>query len=82
MPEPFPVVTITSAGPAKPAGVVAVQLVVLAHKTLVAKAPPKVKVVPPVVLKLEPAIMTFVPPKVEPLFGVMPVMAGRSGVIG
>ena len=56
-------VTTTSTAPAVPAGVVAVQVVTLLQVTLVAPAPPKVKLVPPVVLKFVPVIVRTVPPR-------------------
>ncbi len=58
-------VTSTLAGPAVPAGVVAVIVVALVTTTLVAALPPIVTEVAPV--NPVPVIVTLVPPSVVPL---------------
>src|SRR5262249_48557769 len=70
------VVTRTFPAPAACAGVVAVSCVLLTNVTLVAAVPPNVTVAP--VTKFVPAIVTAVPPDVEPLFGVTLVTPGAG----
>ena len=60
-------VTVTVTAPALPAGVLAVMVVLFTTTTLVAAAPPNVTVAP--AAKFVPAIVTAVPPDVDPLFG-------------
>jgi hypothetical protein len=60
-------VTVTVAVPALPVGVVAVICVPLTTTTFVAAALPNVTVAP--AAKFVPAIVTAVPPAVEPVFG-------------
>jgi hypothetical protein len=81
VPVPAEVVATTVTGPAAWAGVVAVQLIVVVHETLVAAVPPKVKVVPPTTKSL-PAMVTGVPPAVGPLFGeTMTTVGGIAGAL-
>ena len=62
-----------------PAGLVAVQLVVLAQDTPVAGVAAKATVVAPeVVLNPVPLMVTAVPPAVGPLVGAMPVTVGAG----
>ncbi len=68
-------VTTTLTGPAGLAGVVAVIVVVVTPVT-VAATPPNVTVTPG--WKFFPAIVTAVPPRVEPLFSVTDVMVGGA----
>ena len=71
-------ITVTSTSPL-PAGLVAVQVVV-AQLTPVAGTPPKAtRVVPAVVLKFVPLIVTTVPPAAGPLVGLIPVTVGTGG---
>lgn len=72
--EPPGVVTTTLAEPALPAGVVAVMLVALTTVKEVAAAPPMVTPVAPV--KFVPVMVTFVPPEVGPLDGLIDVTVG------
>jgi hypothetical protein len=67
-------VTVTATGPALPAGVVAVMLVLLTTAMLVATVDPNFTVAP--AAKLVPAIATAVPPAVVPLFGDTLVTVG------
>jgi len=60
-------VTVTVTAPALPAGVVAVMVVLFTTTTFVAAVPPNVTVAP--AAKFVPAIVTAVPPPVDPLFG-------------
>jgi len=61
-------VTMTLMEPAAWEGVVAVQVVVLLHVTLVAAFPPKVKLVLPLVPKLVPVMVAMmVPPLIDPV---------------
>ena len=69
-----PLVTVTVTGPAVPAGVVAVMLVLLTTVTFVAAVLPKVTVAPEA--KLVPVMVTEVPPAVEPLLGLTLVTVG------
>src|SRR5581483_11601841 len=64
--------TVTSTVPV-PAGLTAMQLVLLAQTTRVAAAGPKLTVVRPVVSNAVPVIMTVLPPPVGPLAGEIPV---------
>ena len=73
---PFVLLTRTLAGPAVPAGVVAVKLVALTGVRPVAAAPPMVTSLGPIPMKLSPVIVTMVPPKVEPVAGEMDVIFG------
>ena len=73
---PPDVVTKTLAVPAVPTGVVQLMLVALKTVMLVALAPPMVTAVAPV--KLEPVIVTLVPPTVGPLDGAMAVTVGGA----
>ena len=69
-------VTVTSTTPL-PAGLVALQLVVLAQLTpLAAVAPKRTVVAPAVVLKPVPVIVTIVPPAAGPLVGVTALTMG------
>ena len=72
------VVTRTLAGPAAPAGVVAVMVVALTTLTLVAAVPPIVTAVAPV--RFMPVMLTDVPPAVGPVFGVIDVTVGAAAV--
>ena len=66
--EPPGVVTLTGADPALPGGVVTViEVAVLVPVLIVADAPPKVTAA---LLRLEPEIVTVVPPPVDPLAGL------------
>jgi hypothetical protein len=67
-------VTVTVTAPALPAGVVAVICVPLTTTTLVAEAAPNVTVAP--AAKFVPAIVTAVPPAVDPLFGLTLLTVG------
>ena len=69
-------ITVTEAAPALPAGVVAVMLVLFTTTTLVAAALPNVTVAP--AAKFVPAIVTAVPPAVEPLLGLTLLTAGGA----
>jgi hypothetical protein len=72
-------VTVTVTAPALPAGVVAVMLVLLTTTTLVAAVPPNLTVAP--AAKFVPAIVTAVPPDVEPVFGdTLLTVGGRAYV--
>jgi len=74
-------VTVTSTGPT-PAGLVALQVVVLAQLTAVPAAGPKRTAVPPeAVLKLVPLIVTTVPPAAGPLVGLIPLTVGGGGAV-
>jgi hypothetical protein len=73
---PPAVVTSTLAVPAEPAGVMAVIEVELATTTLVAAVPPMVTPVAPV--KLDPVMVTEVPPAVVPELGLIPVTVGAG----
>ncbi len=74
-----PTVTVTSTVP-EPAGLVALQLVVLAQLTPVAAVAPKRAVVAPaVVLKPVPLMVTTVPPAAGPLVGLIAVTVGAEG---
>jgi hypothetical protein len=73
---PPAVVTKTLAGPAVPAGVVAVIEVALTIDTLAAAAPPILTPVAPV--KFVPVIVTDVPPAVVPDDGLTPVTVGAE----
>jgi len=68
--------TVTVTGPALPAGVVAVIVVLFTTVTLVAAALPKVTVAPET--KLVPVIVTEVPPLVDPVFGLTLVTVGAG----
>ena len=71
-------VTVTSTTPL-PAGLVALQLVVLAQLTpLAAVAPKRTVVAPAVVLKPVPVIVTTVPPPAGPLVGVIALTVGAG----
>ena len=70
----LPTVTVTSTPPV-PAGLVAEQLVVELHVTLVAELAPNFTVVAPG-LKFVPVIATTVPPLAGPLAGLMLVTVG------
>jgi hypothetical protein len=72
---PQVVVTTRSAEPAAPAGVVAVIVVALTTTMFVADTPRKVTVAGAV--KNVPVIVTFVPPAVDPVFGVTDVTVGK-----
>ena len=76
VPVPPGVVTDTFAGPAAPAGVVAVTEVALTTLTFVAATPPICTVVP--VTNPVPVIVTFVLPAVGPWLGVMTVTVGAA----
>jgi hypothetical protein len=66
----FPPTAAVTSGEPMPAGLTAVQVVVLEQETLVAVAVPNFTVVAPAtVLKLVPVIVTVVPPVVTPSFG-------------
>jgi hypothetical protein len=67
-------VTVTVTGPEAPAGVVAVMDVALATTTLVAAVEPNFTVAP--AAKFVPAMVTAVPPAVEPVFGDTLVTVG------
>ena len=72
-------VTVTSTVPL-PAGLVALQLVVLAQLTPVAAVLPKRAVVAPaVVLNPVPVIVTTVPPADGPFVGLIEVIVGSGG---
>jgi hypothetical protein len=72
-------VTLTFTTPL-PAGLVAVQLLVLAQLTPVAAvAPKRTLVAPAVVLKPLPASVTSVPPVLGPLAGLTLVTVGAAG---
>jgi hypothetical protein len=64
---PAGLVMATATEPAACAGVVAVRWLELTRETLVAELPPKVTVAP--LAKLEPVMVTTVPPAVPPEFG-------------
>lgn len=67
-------VTTTSELPALPSGVLPVRDVLLGTVTLIRAAPPIVTLV--LLPKLEPVIVTAVPPLLVPEFGVMDVITG------
>ena len=69
-------VTVTVTAPALPDGVVAVICVPLTTTTLVAAAAPSVTVAP--AAKFVPAIVTAVPPAVDPLFGATLLTVGAT----
>ena len=71
---PAGVVTMTLAGPAAPAGTVAVMVVAFTIAKLVAATPPKVMLVAPV--NVVPVMVTTVPPAVEPELGLTEVTVG------
>jgi hypothetical protein len=73
---PFGFVTTTLTAPAALAGVTAVSCVEFTKVTDVALVPPKVTVAPET--KLEPVIVTEVPPVVGPDTGEMPVISGAA----
>jgi len=60
--------------PAAPAGVLAVMLPLLTTATLLAFEPPNSTVAP--LRKLEPEMVTAVPPAAGPVFGLTPVAMG------
>lgn len=71
-----PTVTVTSTGPAAPAGEVALHEVVNAQVTPVAAASPKSTVVAPAVVENpDPVMVTGVPPAGGPLVGLTDVTA-------
>ncbi len=73
-------VTVTVTGPEPCVGVVAVIVVLLTTTTSVAAAPPNVTVAS--AANPVPVIVTAVPPAVEPLFGVTPlVVTGPAATI-
>jgi hypothetical protein len=76
--NPFVLVTVTLTAPAACAGVVAVIVVLLVTKTLVAGTPPIISVAP--VVKPLPLIVTEVPPAVVPEFGVILLTFGVGEV--
>jgi len=65
---------VTVTAPAAWAGVVAVMVVLFTTTTFVAAVPPNVTVAP--VAKFVPAIVTAVPPEIDPVFGVTLVTVG------
>jgi hypothetical protein len=65
---------VTVTAPALPAGVVAVIVVLFTTTTFVAAALPNVTVAPEA--KFVPAIVTEVPPAVDPVFGLTLVTVG------
>jgi hypothetical protein len=67
-------VTVTPTGPALPAGVVAVMLVLLTTATLVAAVDPNFTVAPDT--KFVPEIVTELPPAVDPVLGDTLVTVG------
>ena len=71
---PPAVVTVTSTGPEAPAGAVAVTSVADTAVTLVAATVPNVTPVAPV--RLVPVMVTWVPPVVGPVVGLIEVTAG------
>ena len=71
---PAGVVTVTSTVPAAPAGALAVIVVELPTKTLVALLAPNFTLEAPV--RFVPVSVTAVPPVVGPLFGLTPVTVG------
>ena len=71
-----PTVTTTSTIP-EPAGLVAVQAVVLLQETFAAGFAPKLTEVPDV-LKFVPLMVTTVPPAVVPEVGLSPVTVGTG----
>ena len=73
--NPPGLVTVTVTGPALPAGVDAVMVVLLTTTTLVAAVPPNVTVAP--VAKFVPVIVTAVPPPTGPLLGETLVTVGE-----
>ena len=78
LPDAVPpgVVTTTCFAPAVPAGVTAVMLVAETTITLVAATPPTVTLVAPV--RFVPVIVIDVPPRVEPLVGLIDVIVGGT----
>ena len=79
VPAPAALVTCTVAGPALPAGVIAVRLVALAIVTPVAGVPPTVTVLP--LVKLVPMTVIVVPPAVPPSAGVTPLTVGSATMV-
>ena len=75
---PFGVTTSTATRPAACAGVVAVTLVSLTTVTFVAETPPTVTDDAPV--KYAPVIVIVVPPTVDPLAGLTPMISGATYV--
>ena len=73
---PLGVVTRTLAGPALPAGVVAVMVVAFTTVTAVAAVPPIVTAVVP--MKSLPVMVTACPPASGPDDGVMDVAVGAA----
>ena len=73
---PAGVVTMTLTAPAAPTGVVAVIVVAFTTETDVAATPPNVTLVVPV--KVVPVMVTLVPPRAEPEFGLTEVTVGRG----
>ncbi len=71
---PDGVVTVTSTGPAAPAGLVAEIEVSLLTVELVAAVPPKLTAV--AAAKLVPVMVTEVPPAVGPLLGATELTVG------
>ena len=63
--------------PAAPAGVMAVMLLLLTTATLLASDLPNSTVAP--LRKLEPEMVTAVPPSAGPVFGLTPVTVGEAG---
>jgi len=71
-------VTATLTDPAACAGVMALSWVELTNETLDAELPPKETVAP--LTKLDPIIVTTVPPAVSPEFGETPLTVGEDAV--
>lgn len=69
-------VTVTVTGPAPPAGVIAVILVLFTTITLVAALAPKATVAP--LAKFVPVIVTEVPPLVLPVLGLTAITVGEA----